>query len=62
MRAGGPPTVQYMNYNKEWDDEASEDINDFEQHAKKYLKNLDRRMKSIAAKSKRELTTHKPRS
>lgn len=55
LRAGGPITVQYMNYNKEWDDEASEDINEFEQYAKNYLKNSNRRMKSIATKSKREL-------
>jgi hypothetical protein len=60
LRVGGPPTVQYMDYNKEWDDEASsEDINEFEQYAKKHLKKLDRRMKSIAARSKRELMTEK---
>ena len=60
LRAGGPPTVQYMNYNKEGDDEASsEDINEFERYAEKYLKNLDRQMKSIAARSKRELMTKK---
>jgi hypothetical protein len=55
LRVGGPITVQYMNYKKEWDYEASEDTNDFEQYAKKYFKNSDNRMKSIAAASKREL-------
>lgn len=55
LRAGGPITVLYMNHNKEWDYEASEDTDDFEQYAKKYLKNSDSRMRSIASTSKREL-------
>jgi hypothetical protein len=63
FRVGGPPTVQYMNYNKEWDNEASSDeINEFEQYVKKYLKNSDKRMKSIAAKLKRELMMYRPRN
>jgi hypothetical protein len=44
-----------MNHNKEWDYEASKDTDDFEQYAKKYLKNSDSRMRSIASTSKREL-------
>jgi hypothetical protein len=60
---GRTPTVKYMNKNNEWDIFAPlNDLKEFEQYAKRYLKNSDRRMKSIAAKSKLELITHKLRS
>lgn len=49
---GGQPTVKYMKKNEEWDIFAPrQDIKEFERHAKKYLKNSDRRMKTIAAMS-----------
>jgi 20S proteasome alpha/beta subunit len=53
---GGTPTVKYMKDNEKWDIFAPyKDMKEFEHYAKKYLKNSDRRMKSIAAASKREL-------
>jgi len=49
-----------MKNGKTWDDFAPrQDIKEFERHAKKYLRNADRRMKSIAARSKRELMREK---
>ena len=63
LRVGGPPTVQYMNYDNVWDNEApSKDIHEFRKYANQYLKNFDKQMKSIEAKSKRELITQRPRS
>ena len=56
---GGTPTVKYMKKDEKWDIFAPrKDMREFEQHAKKYLKNSGRRMKSIAAESKRELMKH----
>lgn len=55
--------VQENGILQEWDIEAPpEDIKEFMQHAMKYLRNSDKRMKSIAAKSMRELRMQKPRS
>jgi 20S proteasome alpha/beta subunit len=60
---GGTPTVKYMKKDEIWDIFAPpKDMREFEQHARKFLRNADRRMKSIAAKSKRELMMHEPRS
>jgi 20S proteasome alpha/beta subunit len=56
LKVGGSPTVQYMNYDNEQDNEApSKDINEFKRYAKLYLKDFDKQMKSITARSKREL-------
>lgn len=41
LRAGGPLTVQYMNYDKEWDNKAPpKDMKEFEQCAKKIFEKL----------------------
>ena len=56
---GGTPTVKYMKKDQEWDIFATDDNKEFEQYAKKYLKNSERRMKSIAAESNRELMKRK---
>lgn len=49
LGVGGPITIRYMKYDSEWDTKPDDDIDDFEQYAKKYLKKSDRQMKSIAA-------------
>jgi 20S proteasome alpha/beta subunit len=57
---GGEPTIKYMKKNEIWDIFAPDkDKKEFEQYAKKYLKNSDRRMRSIAASSKRDLLKRK---
>jgi hypothetical protein len=53
---GEQSTVKYMKNGKTWDDFAlRQGIKEFERYAKKYLRNGDRRMGFISARSKREL-------
>jgi 20S proteasome alpha/beta subunit len=60
LKVGGSPTVQYMNYDNEQDNEAPpKDTKEFMRYAKQYLKNFDKQMKTITAKSKRELMKRK---
>jgi 20S proteasome alpha/beta subunit len=57
LGVGGPITIRYMGYDSEWDAKPSDDeVNDFEESARKYSDDFNGRKKAMIEKSINELT------